>query len=86
MLVMQHFLTKDIWTGILNLFMKENSHSNAMIVMQGLIKQNMSGNINYGYEGKKPFKYNICDSSFSQNILNRHVWREYEVFILTQIL
>ena len=55
--------------GILNQFMKEQSHSNVMLVMQHFYKGRLNGHIKLVHEGKQPFKCN----DFTKQNMNGHI-------------
>ena len=59
--------------------MKRRSLSNVTFVMLVLQKKKNIENTCYVHEGKKPFKCNICDTSFTeQGTLKRHMASIFE--------
>ena len=68
--MMQVSPTINLWMGILNQFIKERSHSYVLIFLQCFSQSNcLKWHIESVHEGKKPFKCNNCDTSFSTNNL-----------------
>ena len=49
----QVFLRKEIWMGMLNLFMKERGHSNVVFVMQLFLEKIVWAGISYQFMKKK---------------------------------
>ena len=76
---MLYYILAKITLLALDQFMKERSHSIAMIVGKLFLKNGLNVHIKSVHEEKKPFKCDDCGAAFSRKSnLNRHIESVHE--------